>query len=165
MNCDNSFVASRLVDDARANGGVTLTRCFGLSVAGKDSGVYVVGGADHGAEYYLDGRWDDIKVMVYTWLNGLPDSVEYVGSWVDDGKLYVDAVDLVVRDQDTDERMTPLDHGLIAAKALGRARGQKSIYDAKHGEVIWLVDRPEVEPNRVVTFEGSENTPDISRIR
>lgn len=126
-------VASKLVHDAHRNGGcsIDLAKSRGTIIADYDRiydriSHFIVGGTVPALK--LDAsRIDDamsLDYLVYPvgdWLQEtLPDNVDVVGSWIDDGTLYIDACDAIWGFQD--------------ALHLANERGELAIYEPATGK-------------------------------
>lgn len=117
-------IAATTVD----NGGGTYQHKTGAPVTLRDG--YVVGVANIAEVCIADlagpNRRDsvaDIRTYLWgVWPETLPKSAQYVGTWISDGVLYVDAV-TVYRDREQ-------------ALAAARRNGERAIYDVANGRDI-----------------------------
>ncbi len=86
--------------------GVEVHPTLGYAVGGATNGlIFTVGAVSHEKQVSIIARW----------LDALETSIQYVGSWINDGKLYIDAVTIV--------------ESYIDAFLLGVERGELAIYD------------------------------------
>lgn len=115
-------LASRLILGAVTDGGATLATVPGATVP---SAGYVVGGAAPGVTLALTSPSVDLDASEWV-LRSLPMAARaghYLGSWIGpDGRLYLDVVQVLADRAD--------------AVALGRARGEYSVWSLAHGAEI-----------------------------
>lgn len=111
-------LAMNLLDSAVENGGGTFN-----SDGETFSGVgYVVGGKAPTLTLSATVIGPASVQMVDAWL--FNNKSRFYGSWLDNGTIYIDAVDII--------------DSLVQAEELGRSRGELAIYDMAAGEDIRL---------------------------
>lgn len=117
-------LASRLVSEARHNGGATVHRDSGLSpVTG-----FAVGGQEYGLTVSVRESTRFTVQRVAEWLRGLSHNVTYVGSWRDgNGTLYFDAVTV------TNDAVTANHHAIH--------RGELAFYGLHNGQTYPALHR------------------------
>jgi hypothetical protein len=115
-------MAMELVFSARENGGGTFDR-EGNVVEGEG---YVVGGKCDSLEFRDVGSIISLVEYVDAWLDRNESS--FYGSWVDDGLVYIDAVDVI--------------SSYAQAVELGKERNQIAIWDLLAGEEVRLDRSP-----------------------
>ena len=114
-------VAAELIAGAKENGGATIHLFTGRPDGGTRG--YYVGGEVPGITLDVS-RWDEavsldyLRLPVCAWLNQLPDSVKYAGSWLHGQTVYIDAVTIVTNKRD--------------AIRLAKQRGELAIWDVKN---------------------------------
>lgn len=128
---DTEDAASRIVAWTRENGGGTFTRT-GYAVAPRN--VWAVGGKEPGrvlseeqTTVTLYGpalRSTIAPVTEFIQQTPYTDGGTFIGTWVDEGRLYLDVVDLI---EDT-----------ASAIAIAAERGEKAIYNLGTGETYTL---------------------------
>jgi hypothetical protein len=114
---ESTELAKRLIEGAVNDGGSTLNRRTHESLT--FSNVYIVGGQEPGIKLGFPGEIVNQELVVLAvakWIDALPKNVEWIGSWIDDEILYLDAVTIF-----------PLEDGYKMAQC-ARSRGEKAVY-------------------------------------
>lgn len=101
--------------------GATLTKQGGLVFPEKG---YAVGGQEPGISYSANWPYLTKRIAVSQWLQALPTNVTHIGTWTENGTVYIDAV-TIVEDQ-------------VLAIALGENRGEIAIYDFTNQDSIYM---------------------------
>lgn len=103
------------------DGGLTFSTELGTYV--KPDKGYAVSGGFPGLILPIDGD-DDVQVeAIAKWIEDLP-KVEYIGTWVDNGNIYIDTTDIVTN--------------RAFAVALGKHRREIAIWDFAANDEIRL---------------------------
>lgn len=92
---------------------------------------FAVGGQVPGIRYPVSYPYLTKRIIVSQWLQALPHNVIHVGTWTEDGTVYVDAT-TIVSDRDR-------------AIQLGEQRGEIAVYDFANQESLYMGDEQPTE--------------------